>query len=41
MAGHDRKLRTWQLAVDHVHIGSTDTAGRDLEQNFAGPRLWR
>jgi len=41
MAGHDRKLRIWQFAVDHVQVGSADTAGGDLDQNFAGRRLWR
>ena len=40
MAGHDRKLRIWQFAVDHVQVGSADPAGRDLDQNFAGRRLW-
>src|SRR5262245_63216146 len=41
VAGHDRKLRVWQLAVDHVQIGPADTAGRDLDENFAGRRNWR
>src|SRR5262249_56991434 len=41
VAGHDRKLRVWQLAVDHVQIGPADTAGRDLDENFAGSRSWR
>src|SRR5207245_10314314 len=38
MAGHDRKLRVWQLAVDHMQIGPADTAGRDLDENCAGRR---
>src|SRR5262245_63527659 len=41
VAGHDRKLGVWQLAVDHVQIGPADTAGRDLHENFAGCRLGR
>src|SRR5262249_53049367 len=41
VAGHDRKLRVWQFAVDHVQIGPADTAGRDLDENFAGRRSWR
>src|SRR5262249_41240646 len=41
VAGHDRKLRAWQLAVDHVQIGPADTAGRDLNENFAGCRFGR
>ncbi len=41
MAGYDRKLRIWQFAVDHVQVGSADPAGCDLDQNFAGRRLWR
>src|SRR6516165_8976897 len=41
VAGYDRKLGVWQLAVDHVQIGPADTAGRDLDENFAGRRSWR
>src|SRR5262249_60916571 len=36
VAGHDRKLGVWQLAVDHMQIGPADPAGRDLDENFAG-----
>src|SRR5262249_33198816 len=38
VAGHDRKLRVWQLAVDHMQIGSDAPAGRDLDENCAGRR---
>jgi hypothetical protein len=36
VAGHDRKLRVRQLAVDNMQIGTADAAGHDLDQDFAG-----
>jgi hypothetical protein len=38
VAGHDGQGRNGQLAVDHVQIGATDAARRDLDQNFATRR---
>jgi hypothetical protein len=39
VAGHDRQLRIRQFAVDHVQIGATDAAGRNLNQDLALARL--
>src|SRR5262245_65946636 len=41
VAGYDRQLGVWQLAVDHVQIGPADTAGRNLDENFARCRFGR
>ena len=38
VARHDGQGRIGQLAVDHVQIGATDSARRDLDQNFATRR---
>ena len=39
MAGDDRQLRVRQFAVDHMQVGAAHAAGRDLDQDLAGPRL--
>ena len=39
MAEHERELGLRQLAVEDVQIGAADAAGRDLDEDLAGPRL--
>src|SRR5215211_281957 len=39
MTGHERQLRSVELAVDDVQVGAADTAGVHVEQNGAGAGL--
>jgi hypothetical protein len=39
VARHDRQLRIRQFAVDHVQIGATNAAGRNLNQDLVLARL--
>ena len=39
VAGHERQLRTRELAVDDVQVGAADAAGADAEQQLPRRRL--